>query len=53
MGSKSLCCSTDRGKGWPQEAPKLSWALFQQAGQLGTGSTGSTVAGLAKSSPGS
>ena len=53
MGSKSLCCSTDRGTGWPQEAPKLSWALLQQAGQLGTGSMGSTAAGLAKSSPGS
>ena len=53
MGSKALCCSTNRSMGWPKEAPKVSRALFKQAGQLSTGSTGCTVAGLAKSLVGS
>ena len=53
MGSKVLCCSTNRSTGWSKEAPKVSGALFKQAGQLSTGSTGCTAAGLAKSSVGS
>ena len=53
MGSKALCRSTNRSTGWPKEAPKVSGALFKQAGQLSTGSTGCSVAGLAKSSAGS
>ena len=53
MGSKALCRSTNRSTGWPKEAPKVSRALFKQAGQLSTGSTGCTTAGLAKSSVGS
>ena len=53
MGSKALCRSTNRSTGWSKEVPKVSRALFKQAGQLSTGSTGCTTAGLAKSSAGS
>ena len=53
MGSKSLSCSTNRGTGWPKEAPKVSRAFFQQAGQLSAGTMGCTAAGLAKSTAGS
>ena len=53
MCSKSLSCSTNRGTGWPKEAPKVSWAFFQQVGQLSAGTMGCTVAGLAKSVMGS
>ena len=53
MGSKALCCSTNRSTGWPKEAPKVSGALFKQAGQLSMGITGCTAAGLAKSLAGS
>ena len=53
MGSKSLSCSTNRGTGWPKEAPKVSRAFFQQAGQLSAGTTGYTAAGLVKSAAGS
>ena len=53
VGSKYLSCGAHQGMGWAQEAPKVNWALFSQVGQLGVGSIGCTVAGLAKSSVGS
>ena len=50
VGSKSLCRGMHQGMGWAQEAPKVSWALLQQVGQLGTGSMVCIVAGLLESS---